>query len=64
MEQKLKTQKTVVKKVGSKLDPKRTVKKAKPTFEQIKERAYQIYVESGYRGNEIENWIKAEKELK
>lgn len=64
MEQKVRTKKTVAKKVGSKLEPKKTVKKAKPTFEQIQERAYQIYVENGYRGNEMENWIKAEKELK
>lgn len=38
-------------------------KKAQPTDEDIKARAYEIYVESGYQGSELENWIKAEKEL-
>ena len=42
---------------------KRVSKKAKLTFEQIQLRAYQIYVENDYKGNEMENWIKAEKEL-
>lgn len=38
-------------------------KKNKPTDEEIQARAYEIYVESGYQGTDLENWIKAEKEL-
>lgn len=51
--------KTVAKKETSKTK----VKKAQPTDDDIKARAYEIYVESGYQGSELENWIKAEKEL-
>ncbi|HAN17378.1 MAG: hypothetical protein A2X13_00845 [Bacteroidetes bacterium GWC2_33_15] len=40
-----------------------TPKKSKPTDEEIQARAYEIYVESGYQGTDLENWIKAEKEL-
>lgn len=53
------TTKVVAKKVAAK--PK--AKKRQPTDEEIKARAYEIYVESGYQGSELENWIKAEKEL-
>jgi len=51
--------KVVAKKVSSK--PKTPKKQA--TDDEIKARAYEIYVESGYQGSELENWIKAEKEL-
>lgn len=64
MEQKVKTKKSVSKKISTKAEIKKTVKKAKPTFEQIQQRAYQIYVENGYKGTDLENWTKAEKELK
>ena len=63
MEPKVKKTKAT-KKVDSKTVVKKKVEKAQPTFEQIKERAYQIYVESGYQGTDEENWLKAEKELK
>lgn len=54
-----------------KADPKKAAvkksspkaKKARPTDDEIKARAYEIYVESGFQGTEIENWLKAEKEL-
>jgi hypothetical protein len=51
--------KVVAKKVAAK--PK--AKKRQATDDEIKARAYEIYVESGYQGSELENWIKAEKEL-
>ena len=50
-------------KTAAKKTTKKTVK-AKPTQEQIKAKAYEIYVESGFQGTELENWLKAEKELK
>jgi hypothetical protein len=50
-------QKTAVKKSSPK------AKKMRPTDDEIKARAYEIYIESGYQGTEIENWLKAEKEL-
>jgi hypothetical protein len=53
------TKKVVAKKVAAK--PK--AKKRQATDDEIKARAYEIYVESGYQGSELENWIKAEKEL-
>ena len=35
-----------------------------PTHDQIKHRAYQIYLERGARpGNELDDWIRAEREL-
>lgn len=54
-----------------KADPKKTAvkkstlkgKRMRPTDDEIKARAYDIYVESGFQGTEIENWLKAEKEL-
>ena len=64
METKSKTKKVVRKTTASNSGVKKTTKRTKPTFEQIQSRAYQIYVENGYRGNEMENWLKAEKELK
>jgi len=38
--------------------------KAAPTAEQIQRRAYEIYLErQGAPGNEVEDWIRAEREL-
>ena len=35
-----------------------------PTHDQIKDRAYQIYLERGARpGNELDDWLRAEREL-
>ena len=35
-----------------------------PTHDQIKHRAYQIYLERGARpGNELDDWLRAEREL-
>jgi len=53
------TNKTVAKTSST----KSSERKAKPSFEQIQLRAFQIYEKNGYQGNEMENWIKAEKEL-
>lgn len=53
--------------VAKKTETKKTAPKAKtskPTSDEIKARAYEIYVESGFKGTEMENWLKAEKELK
>jgi hypothetical protein len=37
----------------------------RPTHDQIKLRAYQIYLERGARpGNELDDWLRAERELK
>ncbi|MFP4024829.1 MAG: DUF2934 domain-containing protein [Thiohalospira sp.] len=56
---------TKTSKVKAKSDStKRGIKKEKPSFEQIQQRAYQIYVENGYTGNPEDNWLKAEKELR
>jgi len=59
------TKKTTVKKstVEKKPVSKPKTKKTQVTDEEIQARAYEIYVESGYQGSELENWIKAEKEL-
>ena len=57
------TKKASAKKTTTKTTTKRTGHKSMPGFEQIQLKAYQIYVESGYKSNEMENWIKAEKEL-
>lgn len=46
------------------VSPKRSVKKEPPAFEQIQQRAYQIYIENGYAGSPEDNWLKAEKELR
>ncbi len=36
-----------------------------PTEEQIRERAYQIFVEHGrVRGHDLENWEQAQRELR
>jgi len=38
--------------------------KAAPTLEQIQTRAYEIYLERrGAAGNQIEDWLRAEREL-
>ena len=38
---------------------------ALPTEEQIRNRAHEIYIESGRQpGTELENWLQAEKELR
>ncbi len=55
--------KVVAKKTGAKKSVYKT-KTSKPTDEEIKARAYEIYIESGHKGTEMENWLKAEKELK
>jgi hypothetical protein len=35
-----------------------------PTHDQIKHRAYQIYLQRGARpGNELDDWLRAEREL-
>lgn len=35
-----------------------------PTRQEIEQRAYEIYTESGYaEGNDSENWLQAEREL-
>ena len=37
----------------------------RPTHDQIKLRAYHIYLERGARpGNEFDDWLRAERELK
>ncbi|OFX23105.1 MAG: hypothetical protein A2041_12400 [Bacteroidetes bacterium GWA2_31_9b] len=58
------TTKTVTKSaVAKKPVSKPKTKKTQVTDEEIQARAYEIYVESGYQGSDLENWIKAEKEL-
>jgi len=38
---------------------------APPTAEQIRQRAYELYLEGGCQpGKEIEHWLRAEAELK
>ena len=61
MEQKTKTKKTATKKTTTRA--KKTTRKTKPTYEQIKARAYEIYIEKGNQGSDEENWLQAEKEL-
>jgi hypothetical protein len=42
----------------------RASKAAAPTIEQIQFRAYEIFLErGGAAGNEIEDWLRAEREL-
>ena len=64
METKVKKTKPAAKKTSVKRVAKKETKVVSPTFEQIQARAYEIYVENGYKGSETENWLKAEKELK
>ena len=43
---------------------KETSASHRPTHDQIKRRAYQIYLERGARpGNELDDWLRAEREL-
>jgi len=56
--------KAVSKKATAKVETKKSKKDIKITAEQIQERAYQIYLEKGQKGSEMENWLQAEKELK
>ncbi len=35
----------------------------KPTEEQIKRRAYEIYLKHGKPGRDLQNWLQAEREL-
>jgi len=62
-EEKTKVKAAPKKAVAKKETSKPKVKKTQVTDEEIKARAYEIYVENGYQGSELENWIKAEKEL-
>ncbi|MBI4649291.1 MAG: DUF2934 domain-containing protein [Bacteroidia bacterium] len=34
------------------------------TMEDISKRAYEIYLERGSNGNELEDWLRAERELR
>lgn len=44
--------------------PKKIPKK-QPSIEQIRERAYQIYVSrAGALGDELQDWLEAEQELR
>lgn len=50
---------------------KKDVRAAKPFSmrsmvkeEEIRRRAYEIYLENGGNSNELDNWLRAEKELK
>jgi len=39
--------------------------RAEPSFEEIRQRAYEIYVRrGGSPGNDIDDWITAERELR
>ena len=42
--------------------PKTAKQKSQPTHEQIRQKAYEIFLKTGNH-NEHENWIQAEKEL-
>ena len=49
---------------GSSASLKPRVAKNQPTTEDISLRAYQIYLErGGAPGNELEDWVQAEREL-
>ena len=39
-------------------------KNESPTHEQIEARAYEIYAQRGEGGHELEDWLKAEEELR
>jgi hypothetical protein len=50
--------------VSSPTPRKPRTSKARPTPEQIQLRAYEIYLErSGAPGNELQDWVQAEREL-
>jgi len=42
--------------------PKTVKQKSQPTHEQIRQKAYEIFLKTGNH-NEHENWIQAEKDL-
>jgi hypothetical protein len=44
------------------LDSQR-IKEELPTHEEIEQRAYELYLESGSDGQSIEHWLMAEEEL-
>ncbi len=43
---------------------KQTGRRKLITEEDIRLRAFEIYLENGGKSNELDNWLKAEKELK
>jgi hypothetical protein len=44
--------------------PMESVAKAEPAFEQIRQRAYEIYLARGDQpGGELEDWYQAERDL-
>jgi hypothetical protein len=44
--------------------PVQAVAKAETTFEQIRQRAYEIYLaRGGQRGDELQDWYEAERDL-
>ena len=45
--------------------PTRTTRRVAPTVEEIRQRAYEIFLaRGGMPGNELEDWLRAEQELK
>jgi Protein of unknown function (DUF2934) len=40
------------------------IRNGSPTREQIEARAYELYLQRGEGGHELEDWLKAEEELK
>ena len=51
-------------KVVSPAEETRQVMRAEPTTEQIRKRAYEIYVSRGNApGDELQDWLLAEREL-
>lgn len=58
------SQATGVKTVAVKESPKEAIQNH-PTLEQIRERAYEIYVaRNGTPGDELHDWLQAEQELR
>ena len=54
---------TGVKTARTKESPKKTLQ-PQPTAEQIRQRAYEIYVSrNGAPGDEVQDWLQAEHEL-
>ncbi len=52
-------------KVAAKPAPVKAREVYAPTREEIQNRAFEIYVSEGCRdGNDLENWLRAEKELR
>ena len=48
---------------NSAIPPKQTTGTKQVTHEMIAKRAYELYT-SGKGGNQVDNWLKAERELK